>query len=249
MFFLTLLSKIWQRATGVSIFLKPSQTSHQSPFSPAPYYLLMKAECLTIWMAHADSGALSLTIGPSRCLALCWGNRAAQQHIGGSEEASDAPGHVPRPPSPHNLACSVPTQWQTHLRWQLWWTLSSVLVTNAEIIRSDPRKRLIMMHCYCCSHPRYYIAWSPVTLTFWELRGFWLCKTRWGLFQSPLWWGLTWSFTRQTPRKKIRFMRSHIKVKDTFWNAFRMHGTFWTQCISSTVNASNRHGNPRLIYE
>ena len=97
---------------------------HQSPFSPAQY-LLMKAESHTIWTAHADNRAFSLTIGPSRCLALCWGNRAAHQHIGGSEEASDAPGHVPRPPSPHNLACSVPTQWQTHLRWQLWWTLNS----------------------------------------------------------------------------------------------------------------------------
>lgn len=115
--------------------------------------------------AHADNGAFSLTIGPSRCLAWCRRNRAAQQHIGGSEEASDAPGHVPTPPSPHNLACSVPTQWQTHLRWQLWWTLSSVLVTNAEIIHSYPRKRLIMMHCHCCSHPRHYIAWSPATLT------------------------------------------------------------------------------------
>lgn len=134
--------------------LKTFSGWHQSPISPAQYYLLMKAECPTIWTAHADNRAFSLTIGPSRCLALCWGNRAAQQHIGGSEEASDAPGHVPRPPSPHNLACSVPTQWQTHLRWQLWWTLSSVLVTNAEIIRSNPRKRLIMMHCYCCSYPR-----------------------------------------------------------------------------------------------
>lgn len=93
--------------------------SHQLPLSPAQYYLLMKAECLTIWTAHADNSVFSLTIGPSRCLALCWGKRAAQQHIGGSEKASDAPGHVPRPPSPHNLACSVPTQWQTHLRWQL----------------------------------------------------------------------------------------------------------------------------------
>ena len=126
---------------------------HQLPVSPVQYYLLMKAECFTIWTAHADNRAFSLTIGPSRCLAVCWGNRAAQQHIGGSEEASDAPGHVPRPASPHNLACSVPTQWQTHLRWQLWWTLSSVLVTNAEIIRSYPRKCLIIMHCYCCSHP------------------------------------------------------------------------------------------------
>lgn len=128
----------------------------------------MKAECLTIWAAHADNGAFSLTIGPSRCLAWCRRNRAAQQHIGGSEEASDAPGHVPTPPSPHNLACSVPTQWQTHLRWQLWWTLSSVLVTNAEIIHSYPRKCLIMMHCHCCSHPRHYIAWSPATLTFYK---------------------------------------------------------------------------------
>lgn len=98
---------------------KPSQADINRPSPPAQYYSLMKAECPTIWTAHADNRAFSLTIGPSRCLALCWGNRAAQQHIGGSEEASDAPGHVPRPPSPHNLACSVPTQWQTHLRWQL----------------------------------------------------------------------------------------------------------------------------------
>lgn len=161
---------------GVSIFSKPFLTDINHPSPPAQYYSLMKAECLTIWSAHANNRAFSLTIGPSRCLALCWGNRAAQQHIGGSEEASDAPGHVPRPPSPHNLACSVPTRWQTHLRWQLWWTLSSVLVTNAEIIRFDPRKRLIMMHCYCCSHLRYDIAWRPVTLIFSELKQFWICK-------------------------------------------------------------------------
>lgn len=85
----------------------------------------MKSECLNIWTARANNRAFGLTIGPSRCLALRRGNRAAQQHAGGSEEASDAPGHVPRPPSPHNLACSVPTQWQTHLRWQLGWTLNS----------------------------------------------------------------------------------------------------------------------------
>lgn len=176
-----LFSKISNWPHEFSIFSKPSQTDISRLSPPAQYYLLMKAECLTIWTAHADNRAFSLTIGPSRCLALCWGNRAAQQHIGGSEEASDAPGHVPRPPSPHNLACSVPTQWQTHLRWQLWWTLSSVLVTNAEIIRSDPRKRLIMMHCYCCSHPRHYIAWSPVTLTFWDLKGLWICRTQWWL--------------------------------------------------------------------
>lgn len=76
---------------------------HQSLFFPVQYYLLMKAECLTIWTAHADSRAFSLTIGASRCLALCWGNRAAQQHIGGSEEASNAPGHVPGPPSTHTI--------------------------------------------------------------------------------------------------------------------------------------------------
>lgn len=96
--------------------------------------------------------------GAKQVFGVVLGNRTAQQHIGGSEEASDAPGHVPRPPSPHNLACSIPTQWQTHLHWQLGWTLSSVLVTNAEIICSGPRKRLIMMHCYFCSHPRYRIA-------------------------------------------------------------------------------------------
>lgn len=141
----------------------------------------MKAQRLTIW---GGPRRWRTKIGPSRCLALCWGNRAAQRHIGGSEEASDAPGHVPGPPLPssHNLACSVPTQWQTHLRWQLWWTLSSVLVTNAEIIRSDPRKRLIMMHCYCCSHPRYYIASSPVTLTLRVLNGSRVCSTHWQLF-------------------------------------------------------------------
>lgn len=141
------------------------------PISHAPHSV-MKAVCLTIWTAHANIGAFSLTIGPSRCLALCRGNRAAQQHIGGSEEASDAPDHVPRPPSSHNLACSVPTQWQTHLRWQLWWTLSSVLVTNAEIIRSCPRKRLIMMHCYCCSHPRYRVHYILTTK-----KRVWICKT------------------------------------------------------------------------
>lgn len=105
--------------------LKNFLDGHLLPIYPAQCYVLMKAGRLTIWTAHADNRAFSLTIGPSRCLALCRGNRAAQQHIGGSEKASDAPGHVPKPPSPHNLACSVPTQWQTHLRWQLWWTLNS----------------------------------------------------------------------------------------------------------------------------
>lgn len=192
-----LCSKISNWRHEVSIFPTPSQTGINRPSPLLNTTCWWKQSASPFGRPTPKNGALSLTIGPSRCLALCWGNRAAQQHIGGSEEASDAPGHVPRPPSPHNLACSVPTQWQTHLRWQRWWTLSSVLVTNAEIIRSDPRKRLIMMHCYCCSHPRYYIAWSPVILIFWVVKGFFdmlysvmaiSCRV------LPCLLGLTWSF-------------------------------------------------------
>lgn len=42
----------------------------QSPFFPAQYHLLMEAGRLIIWAARPVN---SLTMEPSRCLALCWG--------------------------------------------------------------------------------------------------------------------------------------------------------------------------------
>lgn len=192
----------------------PSQTFsgwHQSPISPAQYYLLMKAECFTIWTAHADNRAFSLTIGPSRCLAVCWGNRAAQHHIGGSEEASDAPGHVPRPPSPHNLACSVPTQWQTHLRWQLSWTLSSgdkcrdhsLLPTqafnhDALLLLLTPQILYRVKSCYS-----YILRATRKQKKYWFHIWFRLVK-----------WGLIWSFYLTTIMHKnnvyVKKNRSHL---------------------------------------
>lgn len=56
-----------------------------------------------------------------------------------------------RLPPPRNLARSVPTQRQTHLRWQRRRTLSSVLVTNAAITRRRPRRRVIVMRRRGCS--------------------------------------------------------------------------------------------------
>ena len=84
------------------------------------------------------------------------GNGPSGLHIGASE-ARDACGHVPAPPSPHNLARSVPARRQTHLRWQRSRPLSSVLVTNAAITRPGPRQPFSAARCHCCSHLRYEI--------------------------------------------------------------------------------------------
>lgn len=45
----------------------------QWALSPAQYYLPMKAGRLIACMARPINAASSLTMGPSRCLALCWG--------------------------------------------------------------------------------------------------------------------------------------------------------------------------------
>lgn len=84
------------------------------------------------------------------------GNRADQRHIGRSEEASDVPGHMPRPPSPHNLACSVPTQWQTHLRWQL--------LTDAKLCSGDKCRNHRLLPTQVFNHDALLLLLAPQTL-------------------------------------------------------------------------------------
>lgn len=60
-------------------------------------------------------------LGLNKGTKQVFGGRVGEQPSSAAhwrEEAWDAGGHVPAPPSPHNLARSVPTQRQTHLRWQ-----------------------------------------------------------------------------------------------------------------------------------
>lgn len=73
--FLTLGCKDLFSQIKLAISSSPQSFSDwpQWPLSPAQHYLLMKAGRLNVCMARPINAACSLTMGPSRCLASCWG--------------------------------------------------------------------------------------------------------------------------------------------------------------------------------
>ncbi|CAB1430328.1 unnamed protein product [Pleuronectes platessa] len=122
--------------TKPPVLLQTSSDDITGPISPAPRSPMEKSGAPITGSSRARRSGAKQVFG-----CRVGRNRAARRHIGGSEGGFGCTWSRARaspPPHTHNLACSVPTRWQTHLRWQRRRTLSSVLVTNAPIIHSPP---------------------------------------------------------------------------------------------------------------